>query len=399
MSWISSSDVAVTAAGGLAELTRLRNRERELVEELRSVRLASRAQIDTINDFFKQHKLPPPITRLPLSVLSDIIHRAICDTLPESDAHYRTKRQLASVSRRWRDAILHSPNFWTTIAIHPSWSTSLVKTHVKRSRECPLDIRISNWTSEHAFSTFSNLLGVVVTCGYRWRNLVIWENDEDFADYILNSIKHLMFSSLRSVEICGEVTTSHNLPFLTSGYAPGLEHLVLSTNSIEQVPAATNLQSLRFSVDDGSGSHLLSSLLPLQQLTKLVLGGSSDQWPEPQSIHLPVLTSLTLVLLDPKPALAAVVVPNLIYLECVRPSDSTCDWTHIFGSFPDMFPRVRHLCLSGKTPSPPSTTAADAWAICRACPGVRHAELLADDIGALCLLLCADFRSHREHSY
>ncbi|KAI6037790.1 hypothetical protein EDC04DRAFT_2897113 [Pisolithus marmoratus] len=369
-----------------AELVRLQDRERDLLEELRSVRTAARVQRDKIDVLFKQQRLPAPITRLPLTVLSDIIHCVVFDTHPESDAHRYTKRQLASVSRHWRAAILSFPNLWTTITIDPSWSVYLVAAHVARSGECPLDIIISNWSSYSNLSLFNDLLGVVVTCGYRWRSLVIRQISGNSAMQVVKSIWGMSFPSLECVQIFG-VQIPDNPPFLMSRYTPTLKHLTLwDQDKIDQLQIASNLETGRFHWSGSvSGSRLLSTLLSCQQLRTLVLsgsGGSSDQWPAPQSIHLPALVSLTLDLADPQPALAAVVVPNLNHLRCSRPFYR--GWVHVFGGFFDAFTNVRHLCLTDAKLGGVSSelTGADVRAACMACPGVRHIELQADNIPA-----------------
>lgn len=318
----SSSDVALATnelAAARVELTRLHDRERELLVELRSVRSAARVQQDKINDLFKQQRLPAPITRLPLTVLSDIIHRVILDTHPEPDAHRCTKRELASVSRLWRDAIFTFPNLWTTVAIDPLWSISLVMSHVERSGECPLDIIIRNWTDYSSSSLLKDVLGVVVTCGYRWRSLVIQTISGTPAVQVVKSIWRMRFISLESVKIFG-VQTFGDLPLLTSRYTPSLKHLMIrSEGRIDQLPATSSLQTGIFQwFGPGSGS-LLSCLPSYQQLRKLILCGRSDGWPRPQSIHLPALVSLTLKVADPQLALAAMVVPNLNYLEFPPP--------------------------------------------------------------------------------
>ncbi|KAI6156334.1 hypothetical protein EDD17DRAFT_1626599, partial [Pisolithus thermaeus] len=101
----------------------------DLLVELHSVCSAAQVQQDKIDDLFKQQRLPAPITHLLLTVLSDIIHCVILNTHPEPDAHRCTKRELVSMSHLWRDAIFTFPNLWTTIAIDPLWSISLVMSH------------------------------------------------------------------------------------------------------------------------------------------------------------------------------------------------------------------------------------------------------------------------------
>ncbi|KAI6037800.1 hypothetical protein EDC04DRAFT_2089410 [Pisolithus marmoratus] len=393
----SSFDASAVATSDLdaarAELTRLQEREWELIEELRSVRTAAQEQMDRINRFIKR-RLTAPINRLPLSVLSDIIYLTICNDRPESDAHRCTKRKLASVSRRWRDAILNYPQLWTTIVIDPSWSAPLVMAHVKRSGECPLDIVITKWSSADQSPRFKQLLGLTVTCGHRWRSLVIRENSGALATLISESIQYMMFPAMKHVEI-SEMRIPDNALFLTSDYTPALEHMTLSKgSSINKIPNIRNLRFVNVTLagDAPSGSLLLSSLLPLHQLSELVLSGNSDKWPDAGSIHLPALTSLTLTLSNPRPALAAMVTPNLTYLgysrpisniriNAARPRDG--HWAQLFQDFPNRFATVRHLCIfdtTGDSSSMPVATAADAQAVCAACPGVHQAELPADVI-------------------
>ncbi|KAI6037375.1 hypothetical protein BKA83DRAFT_687788 [Pisolithus microcarpus] len=387
-----SSDVAVDVSGELAaaraELTRLLNRELELIQETQAVRTAADAQIDRVNQIVKR-RLPGPITRLPPSVLSDIIYLTICNTQPASDAHRCTKKELASVSRRWRLAILNCPQLWTTIVIDPSWSSSLVMAHVKRSGVCPLDITITKWSSANHAPQFRQLLGLLVTCGYRWRSLDIRKNSGRFATFIIESIQYMMFPAMKRVEIW-ETQISGCPLFLTSHYAPVLECMVLSRgNSIDQIPNIAGLRSLRvYLADDMSGSLLLSSLLPLQQLSELVISGTGSEWPEAESIHLPALTSLTLALSNPRPALAAITTPSLIYLGCSRGALDTrfvrarsAYWAHVFRDFTNKFATVRRLRLFDTTNDSsfiPAGDAGDAQAVCAACPGVRQAELPAD---------------------
>ncbi|KAI6037794.1 hypothetical protein EDC04DRAFT_2897116 [Pisolithus marmoratus] len=383
-------------AAARAELARLQNRERELIDELRSVRAAAEVQMDRINVFIKRRS-PAPISRLPLSVLSDIIYLTICNTHPESDAHRCTKRELASVSRAWRDAILSCPQLWSNIVVDPAWSVPLVMAHVKRSGACPLDIIITKWTSSVDTSRFQTLLGPTVTCGYRWRSLVIRENHGGSATRILESIQHMMFPAMKRVEI-SDTSMSNYPPFLTSQYAPALEYMALSKGIfIEEIPNIAHLRVVHLHLTNRtSASLLLLSLLLLPQLSELVLSGTGDEWPDAESIHLPVLTSLTLLMPEPASALAAIVAPSLIYLACspgelhprLQRAGGGEHWARVFRDFPNRFTTVRHLCLSDVTrnsSSTPAATAGDAQAVCAACPGVHQAELPADMINFLCV--------------
>ncbi|KAI5992251.1 hypothetical protein EDD15DRAFT_2197258 [Pisolithus albus] len=135
---------------------RLLNHELELIEETQA----------GVNHIIK-HGLPGPITCLPPSVLSDIVYRASC--VRRTPLHKERAGQ-----RRWRYAILNCPQLWTTIVIDPSWSSSsLVVAHVTRSGACLLDITITKWSSVNHAPQFRQLLGLLVTCGYRWLSLDI----------------------------------------------------------------------------------------------------------------------------------------------------------------------------------------------------------------------------------
>ncbi|KAI6119707.1 hypothetical protein EDD17DRAFT_1626597 [Pisolithus thermaeus] len=240
--------------------------------------------------------------------------------------------------------------------------------HVEWSRDCPLNIIISNWSS--CDDSFNDLLGVASMCGCWWHSLDIWR---------------MRFPSLECVKIFG-VQTSDNPLFLTSQCTPALKHLILWNQSrISQLEVASKLNIGEFHWSAcGSGSELLSSLLPCQQLRKLVLYGScgsGDQWLGPQSIHLPALISLTLNLFDPQPALACMVVPNLNYLRCSCPSHCG-GWVHVFEGFPDTFTNVQHICLVDPNLNnvPFKLTEVDARAVSMACSGVHHLELPIGDM-------------------
>ncbi|KAI6142267.1 hypothetical protein EDD17DRAFT_253297 [Pisolithus thermaeus] len=164
--------------------------------------------------------------------------------------------------RRMHIVVLKGSYLWTTIVLSPSWPTSLVITHINRSGECPLGIIISNWSSVSHLPSLHDHFGLVLTCGYRWRSLVIQENDDKFATRIVRGfVLNMRFPALKWAEISG---ASDFPPFLTSKYASVLERLVLlGENSTDQVPAGTTLKVVYFHLaDDVSGSRLLSSLLP-----------------------------------------------------------------------------------------------------------------------------------------
>ncbi|KAI6012609.1 hypothetical protein F5J12DRAFT_542085 [Pisolithus orientalis] len=110
-------------------------------------------------------------------------------------AHQYTKQALASVTS------LERRNYEVTGSLdhyrNRSWSTSLVLAHVKRSRECPLNVRIRYWLFRNHFPKFSGLLGLMVSYGYRWRSFLVKNNSQDMDGGVIKSIWNVSFSSLK----------------------------------------------------------------------------------------------------------------------------------------------------------------------------------------------------------
>ena len=115
-----------------AELARLEKQEQQLVKELLHVRTAVRAQRTKLEELARQ--LPAPINRLPDEILLQIIELSMPSSV-----------RLASVSRCWRDMILHFPRLWTIIKVTPTRHRSHLKAQVTRSAELPLDVEICSW--------------------------------------------------------------------------------------------------------------------------------------------------------------------------------------------------------------------------------------------------------------
>ena len=100
------------------------------------------------------------IDRLPAELLAQIFQlciRASVVAFPSCDVNRHLKKQLASVSRRWRDIILNSANFWTTIRLTPTWSKSFVKVHLARSSTSSLDIEMCGPWPRNALATIRAL--------------------------------------------------------------------------------------------------------------------------------------------------------------------------------------------------------------------------------------------------
>lgn len=79
------------------------------------------------------------------------------------------RKELAGVSRLWRDLILETPSFWGDIAL--TFSSKVepesLMTQLKRSRECPLDSTICYLP--HAVAA-RHALDLLVPTTDRWRS-------------------------------------------------------------------------------------------------------------------------------------------------------------------------------------------------------------------------------------
>ena len=74
------------------------------------------------------------------------------------------------MSHTWRDVILYSLIFWNIILLSPGLpNMTLVKSHLERSRQFPLDIVIQSWQSSH--TQLSVLLNIIVPHAHRWCTL------------------------------------------------------------------------------------------------------------------------------------------------------------------------------------------------------------------------------------
>ncbi|KAG6333211.1 hypothetical protein ID866_5880 [Astraeus odoratus] len=360
-----------------AELDDLREREKELLDQLRKVRLFALRQRDRLHHLVN---FPlTPLNILPNELLLQIITLVLLDEFLHSDP-YRVKRNLLMVSRRWRDLILGCPFLWTHIRISPSWDRSLVNAHIRRSARCPLDITIQ-YTS--AKPECDDLLDLAISSGDRWHSLVVRDCGKQ-TDRILQRIGLTgSFPTLKHVSICARDSTAYPW-FLRPEDAPRLEHVELHTKTDNRVVAIfSNLKTLVVNsppIEEG----MLPALFSLQHLTALSLSGPTHGWGllQHDSLHLPLLESLTLALHDLGGLLNAIVAPRLSFL-CYTPLACVPTTVSVFGHLPSKFPRVRHFSLgnyAAREDQKKGLDAEEALAVCKASPGVCYAELGAQHV-------------------
>ncbi|KAI6014130.1 hypothetical protein PISMIDRAFT_236497 [Pisolithus microcarpus 441] len=195
------------------ELDRLRRRECELLQELSDVRAAAEIQSKKIDDIIEMQSVSV-IDRLPVETLSRILHFALSVTrYKEWERHPLWKRQYAGVSRRWRDIILNSPLFWSSICVGFGWPSSYIKMHLARSHEHLLDITIRQWSSD------DELADPLLRCSRRWRSLTICfiftSRTLCLVRDLLSDLRGLSFPHLKQLHVEGY--GRFNVKFLTAG--------------------------------------------------------------------------------------------------------------------------------------------------------------------------------------
>ena len=323
---------------------------------------------------------PSTINRLPTEILVFIFDLVL-------DAHY-SKRILASVCRRWRDVVLQTPFFWSTIQV--ASNVSWINTHVERSRGTLLDVVIEG----APFSPSKHLelipgLDAVVSCAHRWRSLLVtaslWFSDDDpegedeelLTEFIADRINHLHFPSLKSVAISPPCEIGH-LNFLSVACAPALEHLELDDfTAVDHIPnpvAMLKTLKLNFETERVIFREQYWRTVPTQALIKLSLSGDTESpLPQPNSLDCPSLVSLEIDNATYlRPILDAIVAPNLEQVNC-----SNCEHAPsvtLSGSR-SKFTNVRQLSFSCRR----ELFHEDSMGFCEAFPGV-HVELDGVDL-------------------
>lgn len=300
-----------------AELSLLEDKARWLLKELLGVRAAASAQRAKIDGLVRTRT--PAIYRLPTEILFSILDLDLNDHCYSLER----KEELSGVCRRWRDVILESPGFWTTIYV-ARLDASSVTTHLERSRGALLHIVIQTifWAYSKHLAIIPSL-DVIASCPHRWQSLLITDADDthdtdgesecSLPGLVADRINHLQFPSLKSVRILGYCNTS--LDFLC--HAPSLEHLELEdVSSVGDInfPQNAALKSLKLELtDDLVEIPPFLRFIQTQTVTRLSVRGSIDAFAlQPNSIHLPSIKVLEMACYgSAREFMTAIVAPNL----------------------------------------------------------------------------------------
>ncbi|KAL4072645.1 hypothetical protein V8B97DRAFT_334882 [Scleroderma yunnanense] len=336
-----------------AELARLEAKAENLLQQLLETKDAAATQRTKINELVRRKS-------------------ALIDQLPAELLLGRRKEKLARVSRRWRDIILGCPSLWTTIEVGST--TPSPKVYLGRSRDAPLDIIIRCRPSAP-----------------RWRSMAIIGDVGLLPVHnpIVRKFNRLTFPSLKSVIIhpCqpfdsnNESTLLTYPDFLSQKRTPALEHMELDRYlPSEHFRTVDTLKSLKLTLfsDTSTIDRLYPRRIPTESLTTLSLAGNITTWTLlSNSIHFPVLHTLTLQVIGGKRFIEAIVVPNLKeFVYGYEPREdrvavvfgdlvSKFDHVHRFSFSPSAIGLIRDLVVDYD----------DAVALSHAFPSVRHAEL------------------------
>ena len=312
------------------------------------------------------------------------------------DPHRVQKHELATVCRRWRDAVVNSPAFWSSIQLVPKWRIAWVKIHIERSCQCPLDLVLSCPARIHgARSNFTALLNIMTPTMHRWRSITILPNDDNL--FILEQLDSTVFPMLEHFSI-STLPLTHEYRQSRYGYqtphyprlfypenAPRLRSLeicereFLSPNDFRLSPSLQKVSLfLGFDLDKDMKRIAWLNSLWMQNLKALSLQGSTSHWKiEPNSIHLPFLTYLSLKVSDARALLRAFIVPSLVRVDYYQSWSETVLYT--FNTIQSKWASVRdlrfqiirlliHRCRVG------------LMALCRTAPGVRDLEIIEADL-------------------
>ena len=391
MLMISSEVTMDELAEAQAELARLQRTELDLLSQLFDVRAAAEEQKRKIATLLGITPLPPSnesdlTHRLPTELLSRVLGFALC--APPSKRplmHGTRKRELASVSRRWRDTILNDPHFWTSIFVQKSWSLSLVEVYLTRSRDCVLDIDVYPWTFQRdaeSQARFLKAFNTVLAHACRWRSIMV-----DRGPLRLDKVATASFPSLVRSELHDD-TASRFLSYLGPARSPALRHVVLKSGE-DATPSRENtaiMLMLGFGYDSAGPPLRLRKLSSLVTLTSLSLVGSIDiSSIRPDSVHLPHLESLFLKIPQLKELLEAFVAPKLESLNCLDCKESRSP-SGVFGDIQSKYANVRRLSFHLFGP-PDDLSYEETEVACMTFPNVRHVVIPPRDITSVFFII------------
>ena len=338
----------------------------------------------------KEKIIPPfPITSLPNELLCQILQIIIEPDHPHRDSPDIRKYQLVAVCRHWRDTILETPAFWTNIWLTPHQKKSIVKAHVERSHQLPLDITIFGFTPGRNPS-FPALLKIVESTMHRWRSLTLPEQSVNNI-FILQSLDHAVCPLLERFSAQGLVIYKESPcypKFLCRENVPALRRLEMcasltTSDDFRLPPTLERFALCIMGYHEGTFAFLQSP--SLQGLKVLSLGVSTEHRSiQPNSIHLPLLTHFTCNVVPAEPLLQGLSTPNLTHLGYYQGWKENL--TSVFNGIPSKWTNVRELDLRLMLLAAhywPEDYLGGLMALYSAAPEVQHVEATNNDLSRL----------------
>ena len=325
-----------------------------------------------------------PIDSLPTEIVCQILTSAIVetDTLRRGNVHRIHKPQLAAVCRHWRDIIVNTPHLWTFIELSPQWSIrSLLKAHVERSQECPLDIVCQGFRFEEEKTDGYDeaLMDIMMPTVHRWRSLAI-TNDFEMCKVAVARLGRPVFPLLTHLSISRNRT--HRPKFFHPECVPALKHLEACMTAVtHEFPPA--LEELTIGCSDFPEAIPRSLRIPsVQGLKALSFRGQTNLWRiQRDSIHLPLLTRLSFDVTYAEQLLRVLSVPNLTHVDYLQRHDETLFTA--FNGIPSKWETVRELRLKIALHRTREDYHGGLTALCLATPKVRSVEIMAQHLDEL----------------
>ncbi|KAI6097588.1 hypothetical protein EV401DRAFT_2082567 [Pisolithus croceorrhizus] len=286
-------------------------------------------------------------------------------------------------SRHWRNLILDSPSLWSSIRICKPWDVPFVKAHVARSAECPLDIEFY-WegSTEYDWRAIRSRFIAVFCCRHRWRSLALKNIGKDL---ILSSIFARQSIAFKRLTIIGDYPVTRPFWFGPNVDRTSVDYLEL--RACVDVNCLSNLSSLETLIIrfQGVGFPPTHAAFSLRKPKSLSLSGyTGDLHFCPETLHFPLLDSLSVNVTHARELMEAIVAPSVRHVR-YAPHSCDSDMSSIFGNLSSKFLSVERLSLCDYTElwkTARKTNVESAQAVSAAFPSVRHVELHARHVEA-----------------
>jgi hypothetical protein len=262
-----------------AKITSLRN-EYEAAEKHweKQTQLQTALLHKRLEDLKKlEQELVVGIRKVPNEILVEILKHSLGDNLP--------CRRLASVCKRWKALLQHTPSFWRNLQVSivgaetAEHEAAVLQRRIELSDSTLLDVTLYTYHLPYGKSN-RDLLNLISNTGLeRWRSLKIYSCSSQTIDKSLEGIFASKLSALRSLECVnhGSLTTVMG-PFI-----PIYQLIIQSNPPIKQLTINGPNPSLfqgspifRQLHELNASATAVSQLMPLPNLKTLKINGSLD---------------------------------------------------------------------------------------------------------------------------